>query len=165
MADAARPASAVLFRLGTLANWSDNMKSLVLAAAAGIALAGLPAVSMAACAAPSVRVNTKAATNTLLTGNTVCAGSAPTFESQELHVNGGALIDYKRGPGNPVDPSKQVGTWAATGADGRGVFVTYDYGSGKIYTYAVWNNGDGTHSFCSANPEIKVRVKTGGGAC
>ena len=28
-----------------------------------------------------------------------------------------------------------------------------------------WNNGNGTHSFCSANPEIVVRIKTGGGAC
>lgn len=143
------------------------MNSLVLAAAAGIALAGLPATSMATCAAPSVRVNTKAAMATLLTGNTACVPpvTQPTMESQELHVSGGALIDYKRGPGHPVDPSTQVGTWSVTGTDGRGVFVTYDYGGGKIYTYAVWNNGDGTHSFCSANPEIKVRVKAGGGAC
>lgn len=143
------------------------MKSLILAAAAGIALAGLPAASNAACAAPSVRVNTKIAMNTLLTGNTVCvpAMTQPTMEAQELHQLGGALIDFKRGPGHPVDPTKQIGTWSATGSDGRAVFVTYNYGGGKIFTYAVWRNVNGTHSFCSANPEVQARVKTGGGAC
>lgn len=145
------------------------MKSMILAAAAGVALAGLPAVSSAACAAPSVRVNTKAAMSALLTGNTVCVPPdippPPTMDAQELHQSGGALIDYKRGPGHAVDPTKQIGTWSVTGSDGRGVFVTYDYGGGKIYTYAVWKNLDGTNSFCSANPEVKARVKTGGGAC
>lgn len=145
------------------------MKSLILAAAAGAVLAGLPAVSNAACTAPSVRVNTMAAMTTLLTGNTICvpAMTPPpaTMQAQELHQLGGALIDFKRGPGHPVDPSKQIGNWSVTGRDGRGVFVTYNYGGGKIYTYAVWDNRDGTHSFCSANPEIKVRRKLLGGAC
>jgi hypothetical protein len=87
------------------------------------------------------------------------------MDAQLLHQPGGVLIDYKRGPADAVDPTKQVGNWSVTGRDGRSVFVTYDYGGGKIYTYAVWNNGDGTHSFCSANPEIKARIKSGGGAC
>jgi len=150
-------------------NESEHMKSLILAAAAGVALAGLPAVSNAACAAPSVRVNTMAAMSALITGNTVCVPALTprpaTMEAQELHQLGGALIDFKRGPGHPVDPSKQIGAWSVTGRDGRGVFVTYNYGGGKIFTYAVWRNGDGTHSFCSANPEVQARVKTGGGAC
>lgn len=145
------------------------MKSLILAAAAGVALASLPAASNAACAAPSVRVNTKAAMSALLTGNTVCvpAVTQPTMEAQELHQAGGALIDFKRGPAHPTDPTSRVGTWSVTGVDGRGVFATYDYGGGKIYTYAVWRNtdGSGTHSFCSANPEFKARIKMGGGAC
>lgn len=143
------------------------MKPLILAAGIGIALAGLPAVSMAACAAPSVRVPTKALLTTLLEGNTVCvpAVTQPTMEWQELHQAGSALVDYKRGPTDKVDPSKPVGTWVVTGTDGRGVVVTHDYGGGKIYTYSVWDNKDGTHSFCSANPEIRARIKTGGGAC
>ena len=143
------------------------MKSLILAAAAGVVLAGLPAVSNAACTAPSVRVNTKALMSTLLTGNTVCvpAATQPTMEAQELHQAGGVLIDFKRGPTHPTDPTSPVGKWSVTGVDGRGVFVTYDYGGGKIYTYAVWRNTDGTHSYCSANPEFKARIKTGGGAC
>lgn len=143
------------------------MKSLILAAAAGLTLAGLPDASSAACAAPSVRVNTRAAMDLLLSGNTVCVPPAtqPTMEAQEEHIAGGALFDYKRGPGHAIDPRKQIGSWSVAGADGRGVFVRYDYGGGQIYTYAVWNNNDGTHSFCSANPEIRARVKTGLGPC
>jgi hypothetical protein len=141
------------------------MKPIILAAVAGVALASLPALSLAACAAPSVRVATALAMTTLLQGNTVClpAATQPTMEAQELHQAGGALVDYKRGPGHPVDPSKQVGSWTVTA--GRSVFVTHNYGGGAQYTYAVWHNDDGTHSFCSANPEIKVRIKTGGGPC
>lgn len=142
------------------------MKAVMFAASFGLALAGLPTTTMAACLAPSVRVNTLAALNTLLQGNTACVPpvTVPTMTWQELHQAGGALIDYKRGPADTVDPSKQVGTWAVTGVDGR-AFVTFNYGTGGIYTYQVWNNGDGTHSFCSANPEIIGRIKPGGGAC
>jgi hypothetical protein len=143
------------------------MKSLILAAAAGLALAGLPDVSSAACAAPSVRVNTRDEMTKLLTGNTVCVPPAtqPTMKAQEEHIAGGALFDYKRGDNHPVDPRKQIGSWSVAGTDGRGVFVRYDYGGGQIFTYAVWANPDTTHSFCSANPEIKARVKTGLGPC
>lgn len=142
------------------------MKPLILAAGIGIALAGLPAVSMAACAAPSVRVPSKAALTTLLEGNTVCvpAVTQPTMEWQELHQMGGVLVDYKRGPSDKVDPSKPVGNWRVDGTDRR-AFVIHDYGGGNTYTYSVWANPDGTHSFCSANPEVKARIKTGGGAC
>jgi hypothetical protein len=141
------------------------MKPIILAAVAGMALAGLPAVATAACAAPSVRVATTGAMTTLLQGNTVCspAVTQPTMEAQELHQAGGALVDYKRGPTDKGDPSTQVGSWNVTG--GRSAFVTHDYGSGAKYTYAVWTNSDGTHSFCSANPEIRVRIKLGGGPC
>ena len=139
------------------------MKPIILTAVAGMALASLPAVSMAACGPPSVRVVTVAAMTTLLEGNTVCVGAQPTMEAQEFHQAGGALIDYKRGPGHPVDPSKQVGTWKVTG--GRGAFVTHHYGGNTRYNYAVWKNADGTHSFCSDNPEVKARIKIGGGPC
>jgi hypothetical protein len=145
------------------------MKYEVVVAAIGLLLAAVPLSSIAACATPSARVNTKAEVKALLEGNTACVPpvTQPTMEAQELHLAGGALIDYKKGSGHPVDPSTQVGTWAVTGADGRGVFVTYDYGNGQVYNYAVWNNNDNprTYSLCSAKPEVKVRIKTGGGAC
>jgi len=143
------------------------MKPIILAAVAGMALAGLPAVSMAGCsAASSVRVASAAELTTLLEGNTVClpAVTRPTMDAQELHQAGGALVDYKRGPTDKVDQSKQVGTWKVVG--GRGTFVSYNYGGGRQYTYSVWKNpGDNTYSLCSANPEITVRVKPGGGPC
>ena len=89
------------------------MKPIILAAFAGMTLAGLPALSLAACAAPSERVATTGAMRSLLQGNTVCvpAVTQPTMEAQELHEPGGALVDYKRGPTDKVDPSKQVGSW------------------------------------------------------
>ena len=140
------------------------MNPIILAAFAGMTLAGLPALSLAACAAPSVRVANTGAMNSLLKGNTVCVPTVtqPTMEAQELHQAGGALIDYKRGPADKVDPSTRVGDWNVSG--GNNAVVTHSYG-GAQYTYSVWNNNDGTHSFCSANPEIRARIKTGGGAC
>lgn len=142
-----------------------------------IALAGFATHATAACAAPSARVNTIDEMRTLLLGNTVCVPdpnpapekypamvSPALWKSQELHQAPNVLWDYKR-DADPRDPSKQVGNWSVTGRDGRAVFVSYDYGGGQVYTYAVWNNGDGTHSFCSANPEIKVTIKRGGGSC
>ena len=142
------------------------MKPLILAASISLVLAGLTGEAAAACAAPSVRVNTVAALNTLLTGNTVCVPPVTVADMtwQERHQAGGALVDYKRGPASTTDPSEQVGTWIVTGPDGR-VLVTHNYGSGGSYAYSVFNNGDGTHSFCSGQPEIKARIKTGGGAC
>lgn len=147
------------------------MKAVVLAAGFGIALGAMPVASMAACATPSVRVNTLAALNTLLSNNTACvpAVTVPTMTWQEWHQPGtqgvaSPIVDYKRGPGHAVDPSKPVGTWTVFGSDGR-TFVRYDYGGGHIYSYQVWSNGDGTHSFCSANPEIVAKIKPGNGPC
>lgn len=143
------------------------MNSVIVSASFGLAMALLSQASVAACAAPSVRVNTRPTLIALLEGNTVCvpAVTKDPMDWQELHQQGGGLVDYKRGPGHKTDPSEHVGTWSLSGVDGRGVFVTHDYGGGKSYTYSVWRNGDGTHSFCSANPEVKARVKTGSGAC
>jgi hypothetical protein len=140
------------------------MKVLMLAV--GFALVALPAAATAACAGPSVRVADPALT-TLLQGNTVCVPVAtqPTMTSQEFHQAGGALIDYKRGPSDPVDPTKIVGTWAITGGD-RFPSVTYTYPpSGGTYTYSVWDNLNGTHSFCSPNPEIIGTVISGQVSC
>lgn len=142
------------------------MKFIILTAIAGMALAGLPAVSMAGCAAPSVRVGTATALTALLQGNTVCVPvvTQATMDAQELHDASGALVDFKRGPSDRVEPSKQVGTWKVI--SGRGTFVSYDYGGGRQYSYSVWKNpGDNMYSLCSANSEIQVRIKTGGGAC
>lgn len=87
----------------------------------------------------------------------MCASSA-TQRWQELHESGGVLFDYKRGLTDKVDPSEVVGTWRVTGTN-RGAFVTHDYGGGHVYTYSVYNNGNGTHSFCGGGSEITATIK------
>ena len=91
-------------------------------------------------------------------GNTVCAQRAGD-RWQEYHQVGGALIDWKMGPGHAVDPSKQVGTWSATSSG-----LAYNYGSGGNYTYQVFDNNNGTYSFCNG-AEMLVTVRSGQGAC
>ena len=142
------------------------MKLVMLAAGLGLAFAGLPATAVAACASPSVRVDNPGTLGTLLRGNTVCVPpvTQPEMSWQELHQASGALVDYKRGPTDAFDTSSEVGTWLISGAAGQAV-VIHNYGSGGAYTFSVWNNGDGTYSFCSANPEVRARIKAGGGAC
>lgn len=75
----------------------------------------------------------------VLSGNTVCVGSAPTWNAQEQHIVGGVLNDYKRGAGHPTDPTAQVGTWAISGTGGNAA-VVYNYG-GTQYSYGVCSTG------------------------
>ena len=114
------------------------------------------------------------AISALLGGNTVCVPPVTVnpMTWQELHVGNststnGALIDYKRGAGDPVDPSETVGTWIVNGNAVGNASVTHNYGSGGSFTYTVHGTGAiGTnHSFCSGGPEIVGRVTSGGGAC
>ena len=143
------------------------MKKFVLVAAiAGSLVSGQ---ANAVCSG-GTRLNAAAIT-ALLGGNTVCvpALTANPMTWQELHVGspGGALIDYKRGPGHAVDPSQTVGTWTVTGTGAGSSFVTHNYGAGGSYTYSVYGSGVvGTnHSFCVGATEIVGRVKSLGGAC
>jgi len=103
----------------------------------------MPSLAMAALTA-STRVKGPAL-NTLINGNTVCATRGSDVW-QEQHRAGGQLWDYKMGPGHPVDPSKQVGTWSIARN-----FVTYCYTGGICYSYSVHGSAGGRYSFCSAN--------------
>lgn len=108
-----------------------------------VLLAGTPSLAMADCSA-STRVTGTALTN-LISGNTVCA-SRGAEKWQEQHRTGGDLWDFKKGPGDPLDPSKQVGTWSIARN-----FVTYCYTGGLCYSYSVHGSGAGPYSFCYAN--------------
>lgn len=100
------------------------------------AVASLPAMSQnCPCNGALTRVQGAATLSNLLTGRTVCA-SLGGDRWQERHVAGGALIDYKRGPGHAVDPTTQVGTWATSGAVGNTI-VTYSYTGGSSYAFTV----------------------------
>ena len=97
-------------------------------------------------------------------GNTVCAQRAGD-RWQEYHqgTGSGDLIDWKMGPGHGVDPSKQVGSWSVK-LENANARLAYDYGSGGQYTYQVFDNNDGTYSFCNG-AEMAVTVRSGQGAC
>jgi len=110
----------------------------------------------------------------LLQGNTVC-GVRGNDRWQEQHRgtgNSGALWDYKRGPNDPVDPSKELGTWAIEGT-GNDRIIRYTYtafGPAESYTFAVYDAGGGTYNFCGAgaSPGTDVTgatVRTGSTSC
>jgi len=133
--------------------------SVVNAWMSGLLLVGGEA--MAACSGTPV---TQAQLTLILTNNTVCAirGSE---RWQELHQIGGALIDFKLGPGHPVDPSETVGSWSI-GGTATVAAVVYNYGSsGGTYTYQVHPNGGNSYSFCVGSTDLPTTIKVGGGAC
>lgn len=91
--------------------------------------------------------------STLLQNNTVCAALA-SDRWQEYHAPGGALFDWKRGPGHPVDPREQVGTWSITSVTVGGSAreqVTHRYTGGGSYTYRVCLTGP-TYTFQQVSP-------------
>jgi hypothetical protein len=90
-----------------------------------------------------------------ISGKTVCATLAGQ-KWQEYHRPGGNLIDYKKGPTNAVDPSKQVGSWITSGTGGNSQ-VTYNYGTGGSYSYKIHLN-NGTFTFCGVNPSPTLDV-------
>lgn len=91
--------------------------------------------------------------STLLQNKTVCAALAPD-RWQEYHAPGGALFDWKRGPGHPVDPREQVGTWSITSVTVGGntrELVTHSYTGGSSYTYRVCLTAP-TYTFQQVSP-------------
>lgn len=132
------------------------MKTLIVASV--VLLACVSGRAMAACSGTAL---TASQLTTLLTGKTVC-GSAGTDRWQEEHRLGGELWDYKKGPGDPVDPEEKVGTWSViSGGFGSGK-VSYQYDGGSGFLYTVYNNGGGAYSFCGPST-IEVTVVPGPG--
>lgn len=152
------------------------MKALILAASAAVALASFSGAATASCvaSATNIPVNTVATLNTELGNKTVCVPDAApaNWKWQEFHQGGGpsgALIDWKKGPTDPVDKSEQVGTWTVTGQGDNGVraTVTHNYGDpGGPYTYSVYKNTtNGTFSFCRGGQDIFATILPGQVAC
>ena len=74
-----------------------------------------------------------------LSGNTVCVPNGAGWRHQEWHQGGptaGVVIDYKKGPSDPVDPTTALGTWTISGTDASSS-VTYSYSGGSTGIYAV----------------------------
>lgn len=78
---------------------------------------------------------------TLITGNTICATQG-NDKWQEQHRAGGQLWDYKKGPGDTVDPTEQVGTWSITSNT-----LTHSYGS-VSYSYSVHLVSGNSYTLC-----------------
>ncbi len=88
-----------------------------------------------------------------LGGNTVCAVLG-NEQWQEWH-NGGTIWEL----GNKVG-GEEVGTWSVSGGtDGT---VTYNYGTGGTYMYAVCKQGQNFH-FCGLKNVTNATVKSGKG--
>ena len=69
----------------------------------------------------------------------------------------GPLIEWAKGPNDPVDPTHQVGTWLANGRAGT---VTYSYNGGGSYTWLVYGDGGGVYSFCTGANGTAVATAT-----
>lgn len=136
------------------------MKNLVRSAAMlafGVGLAAQASAQSCPSGAPLVLD-----AQTLLVNKTVCAARPPDTW-QEFHQSGGTLIDFKKGPSDPVDPTKAVGTWSASATAGT---VTYNYTGDGSYTYVVCNAG-ASYTFVSttAGTISGITLKPGQVAC
>lgn len=133
-----------------------------------VLLAGISGEAMAIdCTGGTQLKNTVGDPNVIanaLSGKTVCA-TIGSQKWQEYHQAGGALIDYKKGPSDPVDPTKTVGSWSTSGTDASSR-VTYNYGSGGSYSYEVHLSG-GTYTLCgvSGAPTLDVTLPSGQVSC
>ena len=109
----------------------------------------MAAQAQTACSCGGTRV-TGNALQTLLANRTVCA-AAGNESWQEFHSGNGSgpLIDWKRGPNDPVDPSETVGSWSLTANQ-----VSYNYGSGGTYHYDVCVAANSIVNFCGASRNI-----------
>jgi hypothetical protein len=83
-------------------------------------------------------------------------------EYQPSNGSGGTITDYKKGPSDPKDPSKAIGTYSVIGT-GSGGQITYSYTAGGTFVYTVWgtqSSGSGTYDFCNASlAPLPGRVK------
>ena len=105
----------------------------------------------------------------LLGNGMACYPATGPFHDQMYHTgpataSSGDMIDYKKGPADPRDPSKRVGSYSIS-PDG---VVSYIYAGGGIVTYTVWGSqtaGNGIYDFCSAKGPLQghVRVMVGVG--
>jgi hypothetical protein len=104
---------------------------------------------------------------TLLPNNTACVGTTPNATWSEWHngTSTGSVVDWKKGPGDPVDPTEVVGTYVITGTN-EGSAVIYTYGS-TSYTYTVTQGAGPVYTFCpvGGGPNFSVTIKAGQTSC
>jgi hypothetical protein len=112
------------------------MNVVIRGIAAGVALVALSGSAAAqSCPTGTNRVFAPAAT---VRGTTMCAVRGAD-RWQEFHATGGSLVDYKKGPGDAVDPMETVGTWSATTGDAS--LLTHTYTGGGSFAWAMCREG------------------------
>ena len=142
--------------------------------ACAILLVGVTQGAIASCGDPQVMNSLIHPTvlQDLLTGNTVCVVSSHPgwgWENQEAHMSGGALVDYKKGPGDPVDPTTPVGTWSVSGT-GNTTVINYLYtdssGSTPTGPFEVHTADSVNVSFCQGSTlVVQATLVPGTGGC
>jgi hypothetical protein len=141
--------------------WTPGVMALLVALNAGAALAASSATD---CVGNAYSQLTAAQIMSLLTGTTACYPTSPPYQNQEF-INGSILSDYKKGSGNPVDPTTIIGSVSYNSGNNT---VSYSYGS-VGYTYSVWGgsiSGAGTYDFCtSTSAGITVKIVSGQAGC
>jgi hypothetical protein len=66
----------------------------------------------------------------------------------ELH-SGGLITDYKRGPADSIDPSKQIGTYTVS-SDASGGVLNDTYG-GTTFSYHIASGGGTAYYYCGVS--------------
>lgn len=87
---------------------------------------------------------------------------------RERHDPLDKLFDIKMGPTDPVDPSKEVGTWKVTGSGAsNAVAYTYNVPGAVSFTYKVYETGKKTslYDFCDGPAIIVANAKIQTGVC
>lgn len=100
------------------------------------------------CNSSAARTVDASALAALLSNKMVCGNVGG--EVWQEHHNGsasGSLVDYKKGPTDPVDPTTTVGSYVVNSDN----TVTYAYSGGGTYTYDVcYVSSSNTYTFCGA---------------
>jgi len=150
-----------------------RMHTKIIAAMLVIAIPNLSYANCVASGNATHKILSQAQLTSLIVGSTACvAKSGGGWENQEQH-SGGTVTDYKKGPTDPIDPSKAIGTYTIS-ADSNGGIINYSYTGGGAYTYYLYGNTAfpnppaGNYDFCTtpgSGASVTVAVKKSIGSC
>lgn len=125
----------------------------------GIVILGITSINYAFANCSTTLLTTKGDIRSVVRNKTLCISYPATnpnhpFKGQEEHFfPSGELWDYKEGDGDAIDPRKRIGFWGITDTPQ----IRYSYTGGSTsYFFDVYDNSDGTYSFCNAGTEHAV---------
>lgn len=103
----------------------------------------------------------------LVGGNTLCAArNGERWQEYHQGNSNGSLIDWKRGPTDPVDPTETVGAWSAQ--NGSNSSLTHTYTGGLSFSWLVCQATPTTYTLVSlgaAGTITGATIRGGQGAC